>query len=583
MNVSTNKKLNLRFVFSASSRFRASALNFSDFGYLWLNISTQRRGDAKTQRGQNTSSGVRKWLFAFFSRLFYLFGLIFTLFCICLEASPPIPTEKRLKVLYNSLDPNSIAQHLAFYELYGDKPIGQQALGDACKLLAGPGTKPQNAFSELSMLPTSIMPLVMLVNKPIDQSPPDLTEENLRLIERFAERLPHTKLKGHAATTEEETFPLPPEEIDLARGLFLSQFGKDLSKIRLYEAMIDLMALQILTHLSPQASPQEKVQAINHFIFEEMHFRFPPHSIYAKDIDLYTFLPSVLDSHRGVCLGVSILYLCIAQRLGLTLEMITPPGHIYIRYHGPNEVINIETTARGVHIDSEEYLSIDTRSLQQRNIKEVIGLAHMNQAAVLWQREQYDQAVASYLKAEPYLPNDNHIKELLGYTCLFNGQEQKGRELLALVKDDLPDHAVTKGTVAEDFLNGQADAESIKAIYKSVDESRASIWAKKQSLEDVLKRFPRFRGAILQLGVAWIQLHRMDHALEVLNYYHSIDDEDPEVNYYLAILSAQRMDYNKAWEHLRQAEKIVQTRQYNPKVLIDLRKSLAECCPEYIH
>ena len=98
-----------------------------------------------------------------------------------------------------------------------------------------------------------------------------------------------------------------------------------------------------------------------------MRFRFPPHSLHAKDIDIYTFLPSVLDGRRGVCLGVSILYLCLAQRLGLDLEIITPPGHIYVRYQSPEgEMINIETTARGIDIPSERYLGMETRKLQTK-------------------------------------------------------------------------------------------------------------------------------------------------------------------------------------------------------------------------
>lgn len=113
-----------------------------------------------------------------------------------------------------------------------------------------------------------------------------------------------------------------------SRSFFKSQFGPDRVRIQSYEALIDLMALQILARLPKQASAEEKIIAINTFIFDEMGFRFPPHSLYAKDIDLYTFLPSVLDSRRGVCLGVSILYLCLAQRLELPLEMITPPGPV---------------------------------------------------------------------------------------------------------------------------------------------------------------------------------------------------------------------------------------------------------------
>src|SRR4029079_11872384 len=136
-----------------------------------------------------------------------------------------------------------------------------------------------------------------------------------------------------------------------------------------YEAAVDLMSLQILALLQEKAKDhKELIRGINEFIFEEMRFRFPPHSLYSQSIDEYTFLPSVLESRRGVCLGVSILYLCIAQRLNLAIEMITPPGHIYVRYRNDDTIINIETTARGIHVDCEEYLSVNLCALQKRTI-----------------------------------------------------------------------------------------------------------------------------------------------------------------------------------------------------------------------
>ena len=141
---------------------------------------------------------------------------------------------------------------------------------------------------------------------------------------------------------------LAPEEIDLSRGLLLFQFDDKeevQEEIKQYEAILDIMALQIAARLSPHPTDEEKIEAINHFIFHEMRFRFPPHSLYAKDIDLYTFLPSVLDNRQGVCLGVSILYLCIAQRLELPLEIITPQGTSTSAMQEKTTVINIETTA----------------------------------------------------------------------------------------------------------------------------------------------------------------------------------------------------------------------------------------------
>src|SRR5205807_1806234 len=98
-------------------------------------------------------------------------------------------------------------------------------------------------------------------------------------------------------------------------------------------------------------------------------------------------------SRQGVCLGVSILYLCLAQRLDLDLEIITPPGHIYLRYPGKEQMINIETTARGINLPSDTYLGINTRKLEKRTLKEVIGMAFFNQASVYWEKGDYATTV----------------------------------------------------------------------------------------------------------------------------------------------------------------------------------------------
>lgn len=496
---------------------------------------------------------------------------------VCLYGEP---SEEKLRALYNSLDPASISQHLAFYELYPQSSRGQQALKEAWKLLAGSSADKPAMANEIPLSGEVINALVGLVNKPIDQELSVLDSDSIEILKQLSKRLHHAALKGHQVWNEEEIFTLPLEEIDIARGLFVSQFGTDQQRILSYEALIDLMALQILARLPNNPSPEQKIHAINAFIFDDMGFRFPPHSLYAKEIDLYTFLPSVLDSRRGVCLGVSILYLCIAQRLSLPLEMITPPGHIYVRYRSGDQIINIETTARGIHINSEEYLGINTRSLQKRTIREVIGMAHFNQASIFWQNGDYEKALHSYQKAEPYLKEDPLLKELMGYILLLTGNKEKGEQNLREIQHYIPDHALTKNTMVEDYFLGNIDAKGISVIFKKVDDDRQSVLAKKEALEKTLSEFPRFRSGQLSLAVTWLQLHRMGEALEVLNAYQLLDQGDPEAQYYLAVLHAQRRDFPKAWHHLHKAEAIVKTHQYSPKALKELRRELLTCCPE---
>jgi len=484
----------------------------------------------------------------------------------------------RTKALYNSLDPLSISQHLALYELYPNSQEGQNALNDAWNLLSN------NSIQHSSSLPLNYSltnALIALVNKQPNQDPPELSEPELQVMERLGQRLANRRLKGSQAKSEEEVLALPPREIDLARGLFLSEPSPhDWIRIHRYEYMLDLMALQVLARLPKNASPKEKVKALNHFVFKDLQYRFPPHSLYAKDIDLYTFLPSVLDSRKGVCLGVSILYLCIAQRIDLPLEVITPPGHIYIRYRDGDEVLNIETTAFGIHIDSEEYLSVGTRKLQLRTIKEVIGMAHVNHSSIYLQNKEFQEGLEAYQRAIKYMPDDMLIHELMGYSFLFLGKEDEGKKYLQMVIQDIPDHSVNRDTMAEDYLLGKTDAEGILAVFEHVDETRESILEKKKKLEQVVKKYPQFRNGIFGMAVTWLQLHREAEALEWLKRYHQLEPNDPNAEYYLAAVYAQRMNYPRAWQHLKNAERIVAERDHDPKALKALRRELCTRCPE---
>lgn len=502
-----------------------------------------------------------------------------TLFPPCYAASP---SSYKIKALYNSLEPQSISQHLAFYELYPDTQEGKKALQIVWQLLSGTSIS-QTPLSAIPALASAIDSIVGLINKHVHQQTTELSENDLNAIEQLSARLPNRKLKGRYCINEAQVLALEPEDVDLARGLLLSQLGPDsnnMNTIRSYEAMIDLMALQILARLPSSATPEEKIRAINNFIFEEMRFRFPPHSLYAKDIDLYTFLPSVLDSHKGVCLGVSILYLCLAQRLDLPLETITPPGHIYVRYKNGDKEINIETTARGIHVGSEDYLGIETRSLQQRNRKEVIGLAHFNQASVHWQQEEYQKAIDAYEKALPYLPKYEFLKELLAYNYLFVGRREEGEPLLKEVQDFLPESSVSKQTMAEDYLKGNVDIGGLQAIFMKVDETRESILKKRDAIQKTIEKYPKFRAGLLSLAVTYLQLHRLGDALPFLERYHELDPGDPSVEYYLSEIYAERFDYNRAWAHYHAAEALCRARQHAPKALKTLRQELFLRCPE---
>ena len=480
--------------------------------------------------------------------------------------------------IYKSLDPHSLSQLFAFYELYPKTNEGKKALKKALKLLHAENLQKKS----FSLPKIDIEFIISLINdKNLNEI--QLQKEQLELIEELGKNLCNRKLKGHKVKEEKDLFSLAAEEIDIARAIFLSSIGpkdNNQQKMRSYEAFLDLMALQVLARLNKDSTNIDKIQAINQFIFFEMHFRYPPRSLEAKEIDTFTFLPSVMDGRRGVCLGVSILYLCIAQRIGLPLEIATPPGHIFLRYKHNGEYINIETTARGIHLPTEIYLGIETHQLTKRNYKDVIGLSFMNLASVAWGKENFPQAVKLYEKALPYLPEDYMLKEFLGYNYLFCGRKKEGIRLLKEVKNHLPSFSVSKETIAQDYLNKKTDEEGIKAVFLSIDETRESIILKQKKIQDILKKFPHFRAGILQLANTYLQLSRSKEAQNILKTYEKIDPNEPIVNYYLSAISFERYDFPSAWKYLKKTEKLLQPFSHFPRGLQQLKISLKRKCPE---
>jgi tetratricopeptide (TPR) repeat protein len=492
---------------------------------------------------------------------------------------------RSLQSIYTSLDPTSIFQHFAFYELYPDTTLGKQALQHGWALLQEHPKLPPQVLP-----PIDLQPLIQFVNRtPNTTQAPLLHDTQLQIIEELAQHLHNRTLKGFGLWSAQTMASLPVQEIDLARALFLAELEQDTPearrRIRSYEAEIDLMALQLLARFPKQATPLQKIRAINDLLFHELRFRFPPQSLGTKEIDLYTFLPSVLDSRRGVCLGVSILYLCLAQRLGIELEAVTPPGHIYVRYRDPQteEVTNIETTARGIHLPSETYLGIETRCLQQRSIREVVGIAFMNQAAVTWHRGDYERTVQLYERAKTYLSDDDYLLNMfLGFNYLFVNRKEEGIALLNKIRGVIPEHMLSADTISEDYLSGRTDVEGIQAVFMEVDETRKSILDKQLRLKKVLARYPYFCQGLFHLAVTYLQLGREKEALPHLTRYAQLVSHDPTAHYYLAAIHMQRFNFQEAWNYLQKTEEIVSEKNHQPRVLKELRLSLQKACPEPI-
>jgi len=194
-----------------------------------------------------------------------------------------------------------------------------------------------------------------------------------------AEILANQNKRGLRAYTIEAVLRLQEDEIDLATAaLILSRDWGTPRTSHVYRRKIDDMAEAILKKLREKHIPVDyrAIPVINEYLFDEMGFKPVPTADDPEDL----FLHVVLDKKRGYCLSLSILYLSIAERLGLPMYGVVVPEHFFIRYDDGQRRYNIETTSNGGTAPDEHYIKEfdppgNPRMLYMKNLtkKEALG------------------------------------------------------------------------------------------------------------------------------------------------------------------------------------------------------------------
>lgn len=490
----------------------------------------------------------------------------------------PLVDSTYLESLYSRQDPDSLTKQLYFFSEYPHSKeglIAKKRILDLLKLDSVDPLVPLNL--DVSMFEQMLQAVFKTTSAPIV-----LTDEAISFINTIAKSHKHTCLKGHTFTSKNQLIEADISEIDVGRGMFLLAFGEDqeaLKKIASYEAVLDFMAICIKARLKPDCQAEDVIHAMNHFIFYELGYRFPAYSEHEEKIDTYTILPSVLDNRQGVCLGVSLLYYSLAQRLGLTLDIYTPPGHIFLSLH---EDLNIETTARGVHMPLDRYLSLHIKELKKRNQKELLGMALFNQASVFLKKENFKQAAYIYEQALKFIPHDPQILELLASCYVMNHDLKKAHQVFSELKIAQKQQFISSNYVLEDFFKGLISPEGLKAIFKEVDPNMTSLIEKAKLLETIHKKSPKFRAALYQLGVTYLQLHQYEKAFVAFEKLFPQASNDPVLTYYLTQLSLILYNRPHTFYYKAKLEEILTRLNYRPKAALQLFENIEDTWPSAI-
>jgi len=120
------------------------------------------------------------------------------------------------------------------------------------------------------------------------------------------------------------------------------------------EKQIEEIANKAKAAAEKETDPKDKVAAINQIIFKDYGFHTDVSGAGADAIFEFedgldaSLLHRVLIRKQGVCVGLSTLYLVVAEKALLPIVAVHAPYHMYCRYEDGADRVNIECTASGI-------------------------------------------------------------------------------------------------------------------------------------------------------------------------------------------------------------------------------------------
>ena len=94
------------------------------------------------------------------------------------------------------------------------------------------------------------------------------------------------------------------------------------------QAEIDTLAAKLLRRLPSDASHLQKLRMLNHYFYRELGFGGNVNDYYDPD---NSYLHRVIHTRRGIPISLAVVYMELAQQIGLNVKGISFPGHFLMK------------------------------------------------------------------------------------------------------------------------------------------------------------------------------------------------------------------------------------------------------------
>lgn len=238
----------------------------------------------------------------------------------------------------------------------------------------------------------------------------------------------------------------------------------------------------------------------------------------------HLYLNRVIETRTGNCLSLSVLFLYLAECLGLDINPILIPGHFMLSSSVPPDHRFIETTLKGQYRDASKYMEefkIPLRhSLYMRplGLQELFGVYLNNLGNVLVKKNLLKEARLFYEQALERIPEDSSVHLNLATVCAylkdFDSELYHFQQAAMLNPLDVQIRANMAASLAEKSQFKEA-YDLLKSIQPEL-ENDANFW--------------------YRLAYCAIFTEHWEEAREAIERFHQIENNDNPDIYYLRSL-----------------------------------------------
>jgi regulator of sirC expression with transglutaminase-like and TPR domain len=130
-------------------------------------------------------------------------------------------------------------------------------------------------------------------------------------------------------------------------------------------AEIDTLAARLQRRLAADAAPMQRLRLLNRFFFQELGFSGNVNDYYDPR---NSYVHCVLETRRGIPITLALLYVELANQVGLDACGISFPGHFLAKVHMPQGEIVIDPfTGQSMSRDALDALLVPYRRRAAKN------------------------------------------------------------------------------------------------------------------------------------------------------------------------------------------------------------------------